>query len=138
MPHTSRRLLPREGVYIDPIIALARKTIFHPALDILILVLTKLRSEVRTTLWGKAATLGSILGLVLWINDFLSNGSHNNWATDSDWDWKKEIVVVTGGSGGIGGSVVQQLATDGVRVVVIDIISPTYSIGMSDPLFLLD
>lgn len=132
MPRRSRHLLPREGLYIDPIVALARKTIFHPALNILILVLTKLCPEVRHTLWGRAATYGSILGLVLWFNDFLSDGSHNNWATDSDWDWKKELVVVTGGSGGIGGSVVQQLAADGVRVAVIDVISPTYSIGVSD------
>lgn len=135
MPRINKHLLPREGLYIDPIAELARKTFFHPALNVLIVVLTKLYPEVRSTLWGKAATYGSIIGLVLWINDFLSNGSHNNWVTDRDWDWKKEIVVVTGGSGGIGGSVVQQLAADGVRVVVIDIISPTYSIGTSKFLF---
>lgn len=134
MPRTNKHLLPREGLYLDPIIGLARNTIFHPALNVLIVVLTKLYSEVRLTLWGKVATYGSIIGLVLWINDFLSSGSHNNWVTDRDWDWKKEIVVVTGGSGGIGGSVVQQLAADGVRVVVLDVISPTYSIGTLNPL----
>lgn len=133
MPRTNQHFLPREGLYIDPIVGLTCKTIFHPVLNVLILFLTKLYSEVGSTFWGKAAAYGSIVGLVLWINDFLSNGSHNNWVTDRDWDWEKEIVVVTGGSGGIGGSVVQQLAADGVRVVVIDIISPTYSIGTFEP-----
>ncbi|GAD98389.1 short chain dehydrogenase/reductase family protein [Paecilomyces variotii No. 5] len=71
--------------------------------------------------------LGFLGRLMLWANDLLSERSHNNWVEDSSWDWRKEIVVVTGGSGGIGGSLVQLLAKDGVCTVVLDIIKPTYS-----------
>ncbi|PGH17752.1 hypothetical protein AJ79_00893 [Helicocarpus griseus UAMH5409] len=69
---------------------------------------------------------GLYIDPILWVNDYLSAKSRNNWIVDNDWKWHKEIVVVTGGSGGIGGSVVQRLAADGVRVVVVDIIPPTY------------
>lgn len=40
--------------------------------------------------------------------------------------------MVTGGSGGIGGSIVQRLAADGVQVVVVDVIEPTYSLSTGD------
>ena len=35
---------------------------------------------------------------------------------------------MTGGSGGIGGSIARRLAGDGVRVVVVDVIPPTYNV----------
>jgi NADPH:quinone reductase-like Zn-dependent oxidoreductase len=56
---------------------------------------------------------------------FLDNGVTNNWSNDK-YDWSKEIVVVTGGSDGIGKIVVQLFAEMGVKVAVMDVQPLTY------------
>ena len=70
------------------------------------------------------------LGLGLWrrIFGFLDTGAANNWTNDT-YDWPKELVVVTGGSDGIGAEIVNLLAERGIKVVVLDIQAPKY-IGM--------
>ena len=44
----------------------------------------------------------------------------NNYSNDV-YDWKKEVVVVTGGSDGIGAIVVKLLAEREVKVAVLDV-----------------
>lgn len=130
MLQSKKGLLPREGLYIDPIAKILRRTLFHPTLNLVFIVFIILYPPESFSFLIRLSTYGSIIGLVLWANDLLSERSHNNWVEDCSWDWGKEIVVVTGGSGGIGGSLVQLLAKDGVRTVVLDIIKPTYNTGM--------
>lgn len=62
-------------------------------------------------------------------SSWLSNGVVNNWTSDK-YDWDREIVVVTGGSDGIGKIVVQLLAERGIKVAVLDVQDLTYE-GMS-------
>ncbi|KAL4986831.1 hypothetical protein BDW68DRAFT_178427 [Aspergillus falconensis] len=103
MTTVERGFLPREGLYIDPIITGLRNSILH--------------------------LLSTLLCLHLcppMVNDWLSTKSRNNWVSDEAWDWKKELVVVTGVSGGIGAGVAQRLAAMGTCVVVLDIIPLTY------------
>ncbi|KAJ5664047.1 hypothetical protein N7507_004778 [Penicillium longicatenatum] len=68
------------------------------------------------------------LGL-LWtayrVNKYLSCQALNNGVQDN-FDWKKEIVLVTGGSDGIGAATVQKLAERGTSVIVLDIRPLTY------------
>ncbi|KKA29329.1 hypothetical protein TD95_005020, partial [Thielaviopsis punctulata] len=72
-----------------------------------------------------AAALSATVALYL-INAWLNSRFLNN-ATVAAFDWDREIVVVTGGAGGIGGKTVLQLAKNrGTRVVVLDIIGLTY------------
>lgn len=52
----------------------------------------------------------------------------DNWTSD-EYDWNKEIVLVTGGAGGIGGKVVQLFAEKGIKVVVLDVIPMTFDTG---------
>lgn len=129
-------LLPREGFYIDPIVSLARRTILHPIIALPVSAsyyyfCSGYSSPINHTSCQAslvAAAAIAALSLSLWVNDFLTHGSRNNWVSDHSWDWAREVVVVTGGSGGIGGSVAQRLAGNGVRVVVVDVIPPTYNI----------
>ena len=48
---------------------------------------------------------------------------------DKSWDWGKEVVVVTGGSSGIGELIVKSLAGRGVKVVALDVNPPKASLG---------
>lgn len=50
----------------------------------------------------------------------------NNWRSDT-YDWGREVVVVTGGSDGIGALVVQLLAERGIKVAVLDVQPLTYT-----------
>jgi hypothetical protein len=64
------------------------------------------------------------IGVLKATNRFLSQRALNNAVEDSTWDWKKEIVLVTGGSSGIGEIVTRKLAERGIKVIVLDIIPP--------------
>lgn len=49
--------------------------------------------------------------------------------SDSTWDWEKEVVVITGGCGGIGALVVSKLAAKNIKVVILDIVEPNTKLG---------
>lgn len=125
---TRRSRLPREGLYIDPIIQWLRQILLHPLFTLPCLYLVH---EVKLSSVQKTVELIAGTSVFLWLNDWLSTKSQNNWVIDDSWDWNKELVVVTGGSGGIGGGVAQRLAAMGARVVVLDIIPLTYEPGIS-------
>ena len=44
----------------------------------------------------------------------------NNHVHDPPWNWSREIVVVTGGSSGIGAAVVSKFAGKGIKVLILD------------------
>lgn len=125
---TKPGFLPREGLYIDPIVVGLRKSIFHPLFTLPCLHLAGRFSSLAP--YEKLVQITAVASILLWLNDWLSTKSRNNWVTDDTWDWKKELVVVTGGSGGIGAGIAQRLAALGSRVVVLDIIPLTYQPGM--------
>ncbi|KAF5568662.1 aldehyde dehydrogenase (NAD+) [Fusarium phyllophilum] len=70
-------------------------------------------------------SLASAIGLGYLANKILVSRALNH-GTEAYFDWNKEIVLVTGGSGGIGGETVQQLASKGICVVVLDVLALTY------------
>lgn len=65
------------------------------------------------------AVIGAIY-LLSEASKYLSWGARNNWIKD-EYDWSKEIILVTGGSSGIGQTLVQRLAARNLKVVVLDI-----------------
>jgi len=68
------------------------------------------------------------------ISGYLDAGSLDNWKKDV-YDWKKEIVIVTGGAGGIGSHIVKLLAERGIKVVVLDVIPMTFETCKSPYIF---
>lgn len=64
----------------------------------------------------------SVLGS---LSSWFDNKVINNWKSD-EWDWTREVVVVTGGSDGIGKIIVQLLAEKGIKVAVLDVQKLTY------------
>ncbi|KAI9824895.1 MAG: hypothetical protein M1832_001500 [Thelocarpon impressellum] len=128
---SKKGVIPREGITADPIVRLIKNVVFNPALTLPLLLLA------RYTQRGQALALehGDLvrrvrylfyLGLVRWTSGFLSRGAVNNWRTDDTYRWDKEVVVVTGGSDGIGKLVVKLLAERGVKVAVLDVQPLTY------------
>lgn len=70
------------------------------------------------------------LFLAWFLNRWLNDRALNNGNAPSSYDWAKEIIVVTGGSGGIGAETVKKLAGRGSQIVVLDVLPLSYSNGM--------
>jgi all-trans-retinol dehydrogenase (NAD+) len=63
-------------------------------------------------------------GLVRKINSYLSRVVLNNFTGDT-WNFGKEIVVVTGGSSGMGAAITKEIAKTSASVIAIDLYPPT-------------
>ncbi len=70
---------------------------------------------------GRVALLLGAAGFLFSFNNWLTKWSANNWTTTKrgEWDWDREIVVVTGASSGLGASVVRQLLDRNPRTTIV-------------------
>lgn len=75
---------------------------------------------------------GTLIGLhsLRLFNSWLSRRASNNGITDKTWNWNQEIVLLTGGSGGIGSVIAKRLAERRVKVIIVDVEPPTGKLGM--------
>lgn len=118
------------GVTHDTFRNVISKTFLNPALTIP-LILAARYSQKGAQLSAQHATAFKhlktllALGLLRTASNWLDDAVINNWNNDV-YDWKKEVVVVTGGSDGIGKIVVQLLAEKGIKVAVMDVQELTY------------
>ncbi|KAJ5217165.1 hypothetical protein N7468_010173 [Penicillium chermesinum] len=87
-------------------------------------LISQYMSLLPTKYWKILAPLGVLL-LTHRINQRLSRRALNN-ATPAKFDWEEEIILVTGGAGGIGAATVKKLAERGTTVAVLDILPLTY------------
>ncbi|OOQ82501.1 putative short-chain dehydrogenase/reductase 2 [Penicillium brasilianum] len=67
-------------------------------------------------LWGA--------GILYQTNRWLSRRYLNAFADNTEWDSTNELVVITGGSSGIGAAIRSRLASNGTRVIILDIQPP--------------
>lgn len=123
----------REGVTIDSVARPLRRWLLNPNVTVpLALILawqpifsrlaTYLASAQAIRLRSRAYAL-ALLSVALSINDYLNRRLANNWVVDSRWNWNEEVVVVTGGSSGVGAGICQELLARNcrTRIAVIDI-----------------
>ncbi|KND94806.1 Short-chain dehydrogenase/reductase family 16C member 6 [Tolypocladium ophioglossoides CBS 100239] len=118
-------ILPREGFCADVILRVIRRTALNPTLLLPLVLLARLtkKGQDLSILHPTAARRLRILfyyALARRASAWLSDGVRNNWSDDR-YDWSREIVLVTGGAAGIGGSMVRFFEEEGVKVVVLDI-----------------
>ncbi|MCJ1430822.1 hypothetical protein MMC27_000172 [Xylographa pallens] len=126
--------LPREGFTADVLQSIIQKTVLNPVLTLPLLLLARYVRKGEYTVTHALALerlkICVYLGLARWANGFLNRGALNNWTTDS-WDWEKELVVITGGSDGIGKVLVQLFATLNAQILILDIQEPTFELPNS-------
>jgi all-trans-retinol dehydrogenase (NAD+) len=133
--HTSYQAsLTSLGLTGDPIGRFIKKTALNPAFTLIFILLARYTkkgsdlSVLHETAFSRIKTL-FYFGLARWASGYLDGKVLDNWTTDT-YDWDKEIVLITGGAGGIGGNVVKLLAERGTKIVVLDVIPMTFEARM--------
>lgn len=141
-------ILPLEGFTLEAAVAPLRLTLLQPLLTGPLLLALYRLPELATkfpsiggykpTCEGAITTLSLLfgIGVVRKVNNWLSHQVINNWTRDSTWNFgragkgAKEVIIVTGGSGGIGYLMVQQFAElgKGNTVIILDLSPPKTAI----------
>ena len=99
----------------------------------------KLFSQNQTALPTLTAGLKVLIGLgtLYRVNKYLSKRALNNHIRDS-WDWRKEIILITGGSSGIGELMVRKFAKLGIKVIAVDLKPPSKPFPVGVTFYQLD
>lgn len=89
------------------------------------------QNVVRAPLAQKALAVLLALGILRATNGYLTKWVTNNWQRPQPWKADKELVLITGGCGGIGRQIMEDLAKTGTRVVILDIVEPKFKLRES-------
>jgi phosphoglycerate dehydrogenase-like enzyme len=76
----------------------------------------------------KALTVALVYGALRQTNRVFSRWSMNNWQSAHPWQGDRELVLVSGGCSGIGKQIMEDLASQGIRVVILDINEPNFQL----------
>ncbi|CAK7233355.1 putative secondary metabolism biosynthetic enzyme [Sporothrix bragantina] len=133
--------LPREGFTVDYVARFLRYTLLNPVITLPVVLALYLEQlylgsssiipdlpEIARQAKTPAAFL-ACFSVILSLTDYLNRGFNNNWVGKSNWQWAFEIVVITGGSSGIGATIAQQLLAKNSQttIVIIDYVPLTWT-----------
>lgn len=127
-------LLRCPGITIDTLGRLFKATALNPVLTLPLLLLARYTTKGQDAASFHPSAVRHLktllyLGLADRISSWLDRAVANNWTNDT-YDWSnKELVVVTGGSDGIGKEIVQLFSSLSIRVAILDIQPPTYPLA---------
>jgi all-trans-retinol dehydrogenase (NAD+) len=125
--------MPRQGLTLETAYALIKHTAFEPLVVVPLLWGLHRYPDLSQAWLSKTlpnasrdlvkSTLSVLLGLgfLRRVNKILSQASLNHYTRDL-YDWCREIVVITGGSGGLGDVLVRKLANRNIKVISLDIV----------------
>lgn len=128
--------LPREGLTLEVVFAPLGWTLFEPIFTgVILMLLSYFPDQIKSCLpntiqhyiysthivFALKLLLG--FGIVIKLNSNLSRLALNNYVT-STWDHGKEVVVITGGTGGLGKALAFAFAPSAAAVVILDIKEP--------------
>jgi hypothetical protein len=105
-------------------------TALNPALTLPLILLARYTTQGNALSAQYSGVLKSLkvvagLSVLRSVSAWLDDAVTNNWSNDT-YVWSQEVVVVTGGSDGIGKIVVHLLAEKGIKVAVLDVQELTY------------
>ena len=120
------------GFTADVVQDLIKKTLLNPVFTLPLFLLLRYTQKGQSITSDHTTALNRLkylayIGIAKWINGILNDKVLNN-GTVLTWDWDKEIVLITGGSDGIGKEIVLGLADvkKNVKIIILDIQPPTY------------
>lgn len=127
------RILPREGFHVGVLATFVRKTLLNPVLLLPALLLGRYTYRGRLFAQDNSRLLSwlntfTVLGFIRVVNSWLNHRALNNGVKDT-YKWSQELVLITGGSDGIGARIVQMLAERSIKVVVLDVQPLTFERG---------
>jgi NAD(P)-dependent dehydrogenase (short-subunit alcohol dehydrogenase family) len=132
--------LPREGLTLEALFS-PLKIVLQPLVTGGLLLILTWQSQKLNLLSGSATfaklhmaqkwcavLLGA--GILYQTNRWLSRRSLNAFTDNTEWDSTKGLVVITGGSSGIGAAITSRLANNWTRVINLDIQPPLEETGI--------
>ncbi|KAL3437193.1 hypothetical protein BDV09DRAFT_163205 [Aspergillus tetrazonus] len=120
--------LSREGFTADVTGKFLQRTILSPWKTVPLLLLAYYTSKGQATALNhpkafRALKILATFAIIRRINAWLNQRVLNNGVTDQ-YHWHREVVVLTGGSSGIGRQIAQLLGNRGIKVAILDIQPP--------------
>jgi hypothetical protein len=120
-----------EGFTSDSLLRLFRRTVLNPAVSVPLWLFSMFSPQGKEWMLTRPNSAKWLKAFAIWavadkLFRFLGKGVMNNWTNDT-YDWSREIVVVTGGSDGIGACVVKLLSELKIKVVILDIQEPKFA-----------
>jgi all-trans-retinol dehydrogenase (NAD+) len=121
------------GFTADLVATVIKNTVLHPGTALLGLLLAQYEPSGRYLAQKRKVTLQTlrvlfVLGFIRVFNAWLSRRAINNRVWDR-YDWPREVIVVTGGSDGIGKRIVLLLAARvKTKIAILDIQEPRYDL----------
>lgn len=117
------------GFSADVVSHVLHHTILSPWKILPILALAQYTTKGRELLESRPQLLNALkalasIAVISRLSAWLDRRTINNGVSDH-YDWNREIVVLTGGSGGIGQRIAQLLGSRGIKVAILDITPPT-------------